>query len=179
MSKRLPRPPRPRRVGDLPRVHSQISVVKVTARSRGLPTLACNCDSLTCSREDSAITVGSHFGSRRTALQRDRLPSGIGLTASSARMKGPTPGDPHHHRRLGAFVAEPCTGNTVLSGVSRTGWGRRNRMCRSWVSAGPPHISHGCSSTFRPSHTAPAGPGSFAAERARRPCFCGDDNDHG
>jgi hypothetical protein len=116
MSKRLPRPPRPRRVGDLPRVHSQISVVKVTARSRGLLTLACNCDSLTCSREDSAITVGSHFGSRRTALQRDRLPSGIGLTASSARMKGPTPGDPHHHRRLGAFVAEPCTGNTVLSG---------------------------------------------------------------
>ena len=40
-----------------------------------------NCDSLTCSREDGAITVGSHFGSRRTALQRDWLPSGIGRSA--------------------------------------------------------------------------------------------------
>ncbi len=67
--------------GDLPRAHSQIAAVKVTARSRGLPTLAGNCDSLTYSREDTAITVGSHFGSRRTAFQRDWLPSGIGRSA--------------------------------------------------------------------------------------------------
>ena len=43
--------------------------------------MAGNCDSLTCSREDGAITVGSHVGSRRTALQRDWLPSGIGRSA--------------------------------------------------------------------------------------------------
>ena len=64
-----------------PRVHSQISVVKVTARSSGLPALPGNCDSLTCSRQDKPITVGSHFGPRRTALQRDWLPSGIGRSA--------------------------------------------------------------------------------------------------
>ena len=66
---------------DLPRVHSQISAAKVTARSRGRPALPGNSDSHTCSRQDTPITVGSHFGSRRTALQRDRLPSGIGRSA--------------------------------------------------------------------------------------------------
>ena len=43
--------------------------------------MAGNCGSLTCSRQDTPITVGSHFGSRRTALQRDQLPSGIGRSA--------------------------------------------------------------------------------------------------
>jgi hypothetical protein len=50
-------------------------------RSRGLPALPRTCDSLTCSRQDTPITVGSHFGSRRTALQPDRLPSGTGRSA--------------------------------------------------------------------------------------------------
>ena len=65
----------------MPRVHSQIPAVKVTARSSGQPALPGNCDSLTCSRQDTPLTVGSHFGSRRTGLQRDWLPSGIGRSA--------------------------------------------------------------------------------------------------
>jgi hypothetical protein len=54
-------------------------------------------------------------------------------------------GDLHLDRRLGAFVAEPCAGSAFLSRAVENGFGRRNRICRSWVSTGLPHIPHRCS----------------------------------
>ena len=43
----------------------------------------------------------------------------------------------HHHRRLGAVVAEQCARNTFLSRALEIRSGRRNRICRSWASPVP------------------------------------------
>jgi hypothetical protein len=108
--------------GRLPHVQAQISAVRATARSRGLPPLPGNCDSLGCSRQDTPITIGSHFGSRGTALRREWLPSGTGR---SRRQLAQSPFVILVHRYSSTSFGGEDSGRPRASGRSATDSARR------------------------------------------------------
>lgn len=68
--------------------------------------------------------------------------SAVSLTTSRAHSNGPTPGICIIIDASGLSWLSHAPGTRSCPGLSRTGSGRRNRICRSWALTGPPHIPH-------------------------------------